>query len=465
MKFSAMKAPNTYLIISSIIILVAALTWLLPAGEYNRIEKDGKTMVVNNTYHKVDPNPQSVDSILMAPINGFINAAEIIGFVLIVGGAFGIFGRTEAIDAGIKSIARAHKKSRFVRIALIPMFMTLFSLGGAVFGMSEEVIPFIMFFVPLAIMLGYDSITGVAIPYVGAGVGFAGAFINPFTLGIAQGIAELPTLSGFTYRVIVWVILTTIAILFVMRYAKRIKDNPEKSLMYEIDCKKRDKLHVNALEEFTGLDASHKRALAIFGVGMVVLVFGVLRYEWYIKEICALFVITGILSGIVGKLKVNEITDSFMEGAKQLVGTAVIIALARGIFVVASDGKIVDTILYGLSGVIEVFHPIVSSQAMFAVQSFLNFFVPSGSGQAALTIPVMAPLSDLVGVSRQTAVLAFQFGDGFSNLIIPTSAVTMGVLSLADIPWDKWARWIISLQIIFIIVGLLLLVPPFFIGW
>ena len=235
MKLSKFKPPNTIIIISSIIVFIAILTYLIPAGEFARIEQNGKNLVVPGTFQKTSPNPQFIDSVLMAPINGFIAAAEIIGFVLIVGGAFSVFQQTEAVDSAIKSIASAYKKSKLVRLFLIPIFMLIFSLGGAVFGMGEEVIPFILIFVPMALVLGYDSITGIAIPFVGAGAGFAGAFINPFTIGIAQGIAELPILSGIEYRLIVWLIITFVAILFVTIYAKRIKKNPQLSPTFDLD--------------------------------------------------------------------------------------------------------------------------------------------------------------------------------------------------------------------------------------
>ncbi|MCP5064580.1 MAG: YfcC family protein, partial [Ignavibacteriae bacterium] len=221
----------------------------------------------------------------------------------------------------------------------------------------------------------------------------------------------------------------------------------------------------NQLKDFSGIDKQHKIVLFVFLLGVITLSVGVLSYGWFIEEISAVFLITGILVATFGKLSIQETTDSFVQGAKDLIGTALIIALARGILIVASDGKIIDTLLYALSEPIRSLHPIVSSQAMFLVQSAINFFIPSGSGQAALTIPIMAPLGDLVGVSRQTAILAYQFGDGFSNLIIPTSAVTMGVLTLAEIPWEKWARWILPLIIILSIVSFLLLIPPYFIGW
>lgn len=465
MKLPAIKSPNTFVLIFSLTAIVAMFTWILPPGEYDRKELNGKLVVENGSYHKVESNPQNIDDVLMAPIKGFVDAALIIGFVMIVGGAFGVFQKTEAVSAGIKAIAKAHKKHPVVRYLLIPIFMTVFSLAGAVFGMSEEVIPFILVFVPMALLLGYDSITGVAIPFVGAGAGFAGAFLNPFTIGIAQGIAEVPLFSGLEYRIFVWLIVTSAAIIFVVVYANKISSNPKLSLMYEHDIEKKKTLHLIDTDEFNGIDRKHKLVLFTFLFGLLILIWGVLQYNWFIEEICAVFFITGIAVGVLGRLSAKEITDSFIQGAKDLIGTALIIALARGILIIASDGKIIDTILYHLSSIISEFHPVVSSQAMFAVQSLINFFVPSGSGQAALTMPIMAPLSDLVGITRQTAVLAFQFGDGFSNLIIPTSAVTMGVLTLAEVPWEKWFKWMLPLQIIFFLIGLLLLIPPFFMNW
>jgi uncharacterized ion transporter superfamily protein YfcC len=331
--------------------------------------------------------------------------------------------------------------------------------------MSEEVIPFILIFVPLALTLGYDTITGVAIPFVAAGAGFAGAFLNPFTVGIAQNIAGLPLFSGMIYRFIVWLITTTVAISFVMFYAKKIKKNPEKSVTYKKDIEKKKNIDLSKVHKFDGLSVRHKVVLFVFLAGLAVLIFGVLNYGWFIEELAAVFLITGIAVGIAGKLSAGEITDSFIKGAKDLIGTALIIGLARGILILSRNGKIIDTILFEMSAPISSLNPVISSQAMFMVQTFINFFVPSGSGQAVLTMPIMSPLSDLVGVSRQTAVLAFQMGDGFSNMIIPTSAVTIGVLTLADVPWEKWAKWILPLEVIFLLLGLLLLIPPNLIGW
>ncbi len=465
MKLAKVKAPNTFFIIFSLIIITAVLTWFIPAGQYATKHFDGKTMVIPNSFHYVQANQQGVGDVLMAPMKGFVDAALIIGFVFIVGGAFGVFRKTEALDSFILGIAKAHKKSRATRILLIPIFMIIFSLAGAIFGMSEEVIPFILVFVPMALMLGYDTVTGVAIPFVAAGAGFAGAFLNPFTVGIAQNIAGLRLFSGIEYRCVVWVITTAVAIYFVLRYAKKVKINPSISITFKKDQEKRKSINFSAVENHQGVSSRHKLVLVTFLIGIFVLIFGVLKFGWYIEEISAVFFCTAIVVGIVGKLSVGELVDSFIAGAKDLIATALIIAFARGILIIAKDGEIIDTILYALAAPISSLHPVISAQAMFIVQTMINFFVPSGSGQAVLTMPIMAPLSDLVNVSRQTAVLAFQFGDGFSNMIIPTSAVTMGVLTLADIPWEKWARWVLPLEIIFLIVGLILLVPPFMFGW
>lgn len=465
MNLAKIKIPNTYVIIFSLLIITTILTWVIPSGEYQRIVVEGKKEVVNNSFHYETGNPQGMGDLLMAPIRGFVDASLIIGLVFIVGGAFAVFQKTEAVDSLILGIAKLHKDSRVVRLLLIPIFMIIFSLAGAIFGMSEEVIPFILVFVPLALTLGYDTITGVAIPFVGAGAGFAGAFLNPFTVGIAQEIAGLPLFSGIVYRGLCWLITTGAAITFVMLYAKRIKTRPDKSITFNMDSEKKKKLDHLEIENHKGISRRHRLVLFTFLAGLAVLIFGVLKYQWFIEELAAVFLITGIAVGLVGGLSVNEITESFIKGAKDLVGTALIIGLARGILILSRDGKIIDSMLFALSSPISSLHPVISSQAMFLVQTLINFFVPSGSGQAVLTMPIMAPLSDIVGVSRQIAVLAFQFGDGFTNMIIPTSAVTMGVLSLAEIPWEKWARWVLPLEIIFYIVGMILLIPPFLFGW
>lgn len=457
------KVPNTYLLIFLILVFIAILTWIIPGGQYERIIKDGREVVVQNSFKYVNNNPQGFFAIFIAPLKGFVEAALIIGFILIVGGAFNVLAKTDAINSFINKLVVAHNKSPFLKTFFIPILLLMFSLGGATFGMNEEIIPFVLILVPVAIALGYDSIIGVAIPLVGAHIGFASAFLNPFNVGIAQGIAEVPLFSGIGYRIISWAISTTVAILFLLFYIKRLSKDPKISPMYNEDQQRKlnDQNTSSNNQIFT---RKHKLVLLTFLLSLIMLVVGVIEFGWYIQEIAGMFFIMGILVGIIGGLTGDVIIKSFIEGAKDLVGTALIVALARATLVISRDGQIIDTVLYGLSPFIQSSSPIFASQKMFVVQAIINFFVHSGSGQAALTMPIMAPLADLAGVSRQTAILAFQFGE-YTNIIIPTSAVTMGALSMAKVPWEKWAKWVLPLQIILMLLGFLLLVPPNLIGW
>jgi len=373
MNLKDFKSPNTFLLIFILLVVTVVLTWIIPGGEYKRESKNGREVVVENSFNYIENDPRFIDDILAAPINGFVDAALIIGFVFIVGGAFEVFRKTEAVDSAVLGIVKLHNESSLIKKLLIPILMIIFSLAGSVFGMSEEVIPFILITVPLALMLGYDSITGVAIPFIGAGAGFAGAFLNPFTIGIAQGIAEIPIFSGIEYRIIVWIVITSVAVIFVTKYAGKIKKNPELSPTYKTDLVKRKNINTSEIENHAGLTTVHKIVLLIFLSGIGVLVFGVLKFGWYIKEISAVFLATGILVGFTGKLTIIQITESFVKGAKDLLGTALVIALARGILIIAQDGKIIDTILYSLSKPVSSLHPILSSQAMFVIQSFINF--------------------------------------------------------------------------------------------
>jgi len=473
---SRFKAPDTPLIIFSIIVLAAILTWIVPPGAYQKVELEvegvgTREVVVPGTFETLERAAtgvwprlrHSAGMIFQAPILGFIDedAAPIIAFVLFIGGAFAVLEKTGAVTAALRRLVRASQRSKTIEMMLIPLFMVLFSLGGAIFGMAEETIPFILIFVPLALALGYDSLTGAAIPFLGSAAGFAAAFFNPFTVGVAQGIADVPLFSGAGFRMVLWLITTSIVIGFVMWHARRVRSDPSKSPTAELDrCKREEGMHLDKADEtFTG---RQRAVLAVFFLGLVVLVWGVLPAEkggmgWYIIEIAALFIAMGVVMGWVGGLGANQTSRSFMDGAKDLVATAVIIGIARGILVVLQDGQVIDTILHGMATALEGMGSAGAAMAMFGTQTAINFFVPSGSGQAALTMPLMAPLADLVGVTRQTAVLAFQMGDGFTNMIIPTSAVLMGVLSLADVPWTTWARWILPLQVALFVLGLVVL--------
>jgi uncharacterized ion transporter superfamily protein YfcC len=457
------RLPNTFVLLFAILALIALATWLVPGGKYETHLVNGKQLIDPATFHFVESKPQGLAALMMAPIKGFAEAGLIIGFVLITGGAFAVLHKTEAIDAMIKSIAQAHTRSAFVRAALIPVFVTMFSLGGATFGMNEEAIPFILIFVPLALALGYDSVTGVSIPFLGSQVGFASAFLNPFNVGIAQGIAGLPLFSGMGYRLLVWAIATGVTVAFLMWYAARIKANPQKSPTYILDLTRRKELAVD-FSGFAGMTLRHKLVLWVFACALLAMVFGVVKFGWFIEEIAALFLAMTIVVGLIGRLDSDELVGAFVQGAKDLIGTALVIALARGTMILARDANIIDSMLYYLTPLIASDSPVFSAQKMFLIQTVINFFIHSGTGQAALTMPIMAPLADLVGVTRQTAVLAFQLGE-LTTPMIPTSGITVGVLALARIPWLTWARWMIPLQLIYAVMALLLLVPPSLMMW
>lgn len=335
-------------------------------------------------------------------------------------------------------------------IYLIPVLMVFFALGGAIFGMAEETIPYIMIITPLALLLGYDSIVGAAIVLGGASAGFSAAFMNPFTVGVAQSIAELPIYSGFVPRIIFWFIFVSVTITYVMLYARKIKKDPTKSLMYEEDKKKKASIKQVERKDLT------KRQMIIIGtliLTIFTLAFGVMQYGWFIKEIAGLFLLMGIIMGIVAKMRVNEIAESFVKGCEVLVLGALVVGFAYGILAVLEDGMIIDTILYAISNAVSGLPGSLTAIGMYISQSLINFIVPSGSGQAALTMPIMTPLADLVGVDRQTAVLAFQFGDGISNIFTPTSGYFMAGLAAAGIAWTKWVRWIWPLLLIHYTLG------------
>ncbi len=464
-----LKLPNTFVLLFAILAMIALATWFVPGGKYDTHVVNGKTLIDPASFQYIASAPQGVVALMMSPIKGFVEAAQIIGFVLIVGGAFSVLQKTEAFDALIKRIAMAHTHSPFVRAALIPVFVTMFSLGGATFGMNEEAIPFILIFVPLALALGYDSIVGVSIPFLGTQVGFGAAFLNPFNVGIAQGIAGVPVFSGMGYRLIVWFACTGFTILFLMWYAARVKADPTRSPTYQLDLIKRTEeaaksTHAEAMPTFAGMTRTHAAVLWIFALTLLTMVVGVVKYDWFINEIAALFLVMAIIVGLVGRLSSDEFIAAFVQGAKDLIATALVIALARGTVILARDGHIIDTMLHALTPLVQSSSPIIAAQKMYLIQSVINFFIHSGSGQAALTMPIMAPLADLVGVSRQTAVLAFQLGE-LSTPMIPTSGITVGVLALARIPWIVWAKWMIPLQLIYLVLALLLLIPPSLMNW
>jgi uncharacterized ion transporter superfamily protein YfcC len=453
------RMPHTLVIVGALILLVLVLSWLVPSGEFQRIEKilpDGSRVKipVDGSFHRLPKTYLGLQTLFIAPIKGFLDGAGLISFLLIIGGSFGIFQETGAVEQGIKRLTVHMRQRPMLEKLFIPVLMTVFSLAGAVFGMAEELIPLIIIFIALARALGYDSIVGTSIPFLGAAAGFACAFFNPFTVGVAQGIAGVPIYSGLAYRVGAWVVTTSVVITYVMIYAAKIKRNPELSTVRDIDLARES--HASTGDNW---NTTHVLALLTFLAALMLLVYGVLKYHWYLEAIAALFLGMGILVGLIARLNPSDIAKHFIAGAKDMVGVVFIVASARALLVIANDARIMDTLLLWGSGAIRVLPKAMTAQVMFLVQCGINFFIHSGTSQAALTMPVMAPLSDLVGITRQTCVYSFALSE-LINPILPTSAVTMGVLGAAKIPWERWARWFLPLMLILVVLAFLLLIPP-----
>jgi len=426
------KLPNTYVIIAMLIVLCAVLTWMVPGGQY---VTDGEGRL---TYEEVAAVPQTWQ-VFSAIYHGFVKQAGIIIFILVVGGAFSLLTATGAVDAGIRRfIARIGRKDKLVLVALT----LLFSLGGAVFGMSEEAIPFVGIVVPLVVSMGYDAIMGLLVVYVASNIGFSSAFLNPFTVGIAQGMADLPPFSGMGYRIFCWAFLTVLLCLFVVLYARKTKREPP--------------------EEGTALNAETLSSrqgwiLGILLLTVIALVAGATLWGWYMAEITGLFLAMGILCGIIARFPANRIADELLAGAKDILPAALVVGFATGIVTILQDGKIIDSILHGMQDSLDGTGEASSLAAMYGIQAVINFLIPSATAKAAITIPIMAPFSDLVGVSRQAMVLAFQFGDGFTNMLTPTSGVLMAALAMARVPYEKWLKWVWKLVAVLLVLGLILL--------
>ncbi len=519
------KFPHTYVIIFFLIVVAAVATWIVPGREDNRetkiVNNVERTVIDKESFHYIENQPQTWE-VFAAMFEGFERQSGIIVFILMIGGAFWIVNSSKSIDIGIYSFLKTTEKlekNKYLKTIgvnniIVTLIMLMFSIFGAVFGMSEETIAFIVILVPLAISMGYDSIVGVSMVFVAAGLGFAGAVLNPFTIGIAQGIADLPLFSGFGYRLFSWFVINLVGITWVLRYAAKIKKHPEKSLVYKDDEYWRNKSDVDVDDQETKTPKSawvvfvllsivlgmfswiypqttmsignaeevlpmvpvasglfiilgllslrkgmHFFILNLLLFTIVFLIVGVMGYSWYIMEIASLFFALGILSGIAANYGANRITKEFIEGAKDIMSAALVVGLAGGILVVLENGKIIDTILNSVADSMSGLGKLGTVSVMYVIQNFINVIIPSGSAKAALTMPVMAPFSDLVNLSRQATVMAFQFGDGFTNMITPTSGVLIGVLGVAKIPYDKWVKWITPFIIVLIILGWLLLIP------
>ena len=490
-----LKVPNTYVIIFAVILLSAISTWFVDGG-----------------------TPQTWQ-VFSALYEGFSQQAGIIAFVLVIGGAFWVVNSTKAVDDGImKFIYRIQGLERFglvrkigVGNIVITLIMLLFGLFGAVFGMSEETIAFVAVVIPLARSLGYDDFTGVCMVYVAAHVGFAGAMLNPFTVGIAQDMSGLPLFSGLEYRIFCWLILMTITIAFVRWYASKVRKSPQSAsdahfqsgaedmpeirktnawicfalisaalllfcFFYADDCVIKvgqSQLHAPWLlwvaAAFFALSSivSLRNSVRMYILNMlmftvVFLVVGVMGYGWYLPEICALFLAMALASGLAAGYSADKIAGEFVAGAKDIFSAALIIGFAAGIIVILKNGNVIDTMLSGMADALQDSGRTGALGTMYGIQTFINLFIPSASAKAAVTMPIMAPFSDLIGVSRQATVLAFQFGDGFTNMITPCSGVLLAVLSVARISYEKWFRFIWKFILFLIILGFILLMPTLY---
>ena len=427
------KMPNTYVLVAALIVLCAVATWFVPGGQYVTAE-DGSV-----TYESVDAVPQTWQ-VFSAVYHGFVKQAGIIVFILVVGGAFWLLNATGAVSAGIsRFITAVGRRDAWVLAALT----VLFTLGGAVFGMSEETIPFVGIVVPLVVSMGYDALMGMLVVYVAANIGFSAAFLNPFTVGIAQEMAGLPLFSGMGYRFCCWALLTALTVGAVLLYAKRSKKTPARETA--------------AAETAAPLTRRQVWILIVLGLTVAALVWGVTRHQWYLPEITALFLAMGILCGLIAGFPAGRIVDELLAGAKDILSAALVVGVASGIIVILQDGHIIDSILHAMQEGLDGTGPLASLGAMYGIQAVINFLIPSATAKAAITIPIMAPFSDMVGVARQAMVLAFQFGDGFTNMLTPTSGVLMASLAMARIPYGRWLRWIWKAVLVLLAVGFVLL--------
>lgn len=456
--------PHTYVILFTIIVLATIGTYFIPAGVYDRIKdpNTGRTIVDVASFHYVDQTPVGIFDMFKSVPVGMIKAASIVFFVFIAGGSFTMITATGCIDGGIARVIHAFKDKDRV---IIPLIMFLFSILGFTIGAAEELIPFIPIAIVLARGFGYDDIVGVAMVSTGGAIGFSGGMLNPFTVGIAHGISELPLYSGLAYRTVFYVLFYIVAVWYVMRYAKKVKADPTQSFLYGVE---RDMIPFSSSDVMPEFKTVHKVQLLILIVGVVGMVFGVIKFGWYMNELGGLFLLLAILVSMIARRKPSDMARSFVQGAKDICFGALVVGISRVILVVMEQGQIMDSIIHGLALSVSWLPNQITAVGMFVVNSIINFFIPSGSGQISTVMPIMAPLADVIGVTRQVACLAACYGDAFSNQIIPTSGALLGVLAMAKVPYDRWLvyNWKLvlywsTLGAISVFIGQLIKLGPF----
>lgn len=454
--------PHTLVLLFLIMILAWVLTLVLPAGSFTTIRTEsGSELVVPGSYRAAEQNKWLSPLVLLTSIPlGLAKAQDVIFFVLLIGGVIAILRKSLAIEAAIGLVLK-HFSQHLSGLLLAGMFV--FCLFSSTFGMAEEYLAFVGILVSLCLAMRLDAITAVGIMVVGYGIGYGCAIINPFTVIVAQQVAELETGSGWLFRLLMTVPFFLMGYHHIWSYARKIRLQPGLSLdkNWQPDLASSNSADLN----YPPMTNAHRLILLSMVLLIGLLFYGVMVWGWYLTELSALFLGFGIFVAVLARLSLNETGDSFIEGASQLTGTAILIGFARAITVILEQGEVMHTIVNGLANLIAPLPAEWSAVGMLGIQYLMNFFIPSGSGQAYVTMPVMAPLGDLVGVQRQVAVLAFQFGDGFTNMIVPTNAVLMGILGLAGISYGQWFRFIAPLILKFFLLGSLILILAVRINW
>jgi len=441
------KVPHTYVLLISLIVIAALSTWIIPSGKYDRVQQHGREIIDPATYHQVEAKPAGPTAIFLAFPKALAEVADIVFYIFIIGGAFGVLNETGLIQVGINRLVdRIGSK----RALIVPVLTLVFAIGGGSIGIAEETLVFLPALLLLARSLGYDSLVGGGIALVGANAGFASAFMNPFTVGVAQGIVGLPLFSGLKFRLILWVIMTSVTILFMTRYAARVKARPTLSRMYELDQKRESLDTTEAVGRFT---PKHWAVLLATILALVVLAIGAMRWHWGILQLSGLFFALSVVAGPLGGLSLDQTARSFIRGAADMTYAGLVVGLARGTLVILREASVIDTITHAMAAFVGRWSASVSVVGIYLMQNVLHLIVPSGSGQAAVSMPILAPLGDILGITRQTNVLAYQLGNGLTNVFIPTQGYFMAALGILQIPWSTWVRWLLPLLLIWLAIG------------
>ncbi|MDK1077151.1 YfcC family protein [Cronobacter sakazakii] len=454
------KCPSAYTILFVLIALVAALTWVVPAGKYQMAMNEtlGKEVPVAGTYAPVEAHPQGITAILLAPVDGLYNhvtytagAIDVALFVLIIGGFLGVVNKTGAIDAGIERVTeRLHGKEEW----MIPILMALFAAGGTIYGMAEESLPFYTLLVPVMMAARFDPLVAAATVLLGAGIGTLGSTINPFATVIAANAAGIPFTSGIWLRVALLVLGWVICVLWVMRYARRVRQDPSRSVVADQWEANRAHFLGSRSGEMLPFTMTRKIILVIFAASFAVMIYGVAVRGWWMGEISGVFLAAAIITGVVARMSEEAFTSTFIDGARDLLGVALIIGIARGIVVVMDNGMITHTILHSAENLVSGLSTTVFINVTYWIEVVLSFLVPSSSGLAVLTMPIMAPLADFAHVGRDLVVTAYQSASGIVNLITPTSAVVMGGLAIARVPYVRYLKWVAPLILILTVLNM-----------